>query len=189
MTGPSSRRSSRPGFSVDIAARSLRLAYGCANRGDRLHRRRRTGEAVERSLRRWPAVRCCYEAGPTGFGLYRHLRERGIACEVVAPGLVPQRPGDRVKTFVADIEAALMIEPLFCATMCGRTASSTVAASLFCRPLAVLLGNVGYFLIVVEAGTDVAAHDLRALAREEQCGGTTLASGCAGDDRDLAIQP
>ena len=36
--------------------------------------------------------------GPTGFGLYRHLVERGIDCAVVAPGLVPQRPGDRVKT-------------------------------------------------------------------------------------------
>ncbi len=55
-------------------------------------------EAVERTLRRWPGVRCCYEAGPTGFGLYRHLVERGIDCAVVAPGLVPQRPGDRVKT-------------------------------------------------------------------------------------------
>jgi transposase len=55
-------------------------------------------EAVERVLRRWPAVRCCYEAGPTGFGLQRHLVARGIDCQVVAPGLVPQRPGDRVKT-------------------------------------------------------------------------------------------
>jgi len=54
--------------------------------------------AVERVLRRWPLVRCCYEAGPTGFDLYRHLVERGIDCAVVAPGLVPQRPGDRVKT-------------------------------------------------------------------------------------------
>ncbi len=35
---------------------------------------------------------------PTGFGLQRHLVERGIECLVVAPGLVPQRPGDRVKT-------------------------------------------------------------------------------------------
>jgi transposase len=43
-------------------------------------------------------VRCCYEAGPTGFGLHRYLVERGIDCQVVAPGLVPQRPGDRVKT-------------------------------------------------------------------------------------------
>jgi transposase len=55
-------------------------------------------EAVERALRRWPRVRCCYEAGPTGFALYRHLISRGVECAVVAPGLVPQRPGDRVKT-------------------------------------------------------------------------------------------
>ncbi len=53
---------------------------------------------VERLLRRWPGARCCCEAGPTGFGLYRHLVARGIDCAVVAPGLVPTRPGDRVKT-------------------------------------------------------------------------------------------
>ncbi|MDH4176664.1 MAG: transposase [Thermoleophilia bacterium] len=41
---------------------------------------------------------CCYEAGPTGFGLQRYLVERGIDCRVVAPALVPRRPGDRVKT-------------------------------------------------------------------------------------------
>jgi len=54
--------------------------------------------AVERALERWPGARVCYEAGPTGFGLCRHLTARGIACDVVAPGLVPMRPGDRVKT-------------------------------------------------------------------------------------------
>ena len=43
-------------------------------------------------------LRVCYEAGPTGFGLYRLLRSMGIACDVVAPSLVPRSPGDRVKT-------------------------------------------------------------------------------------------
>lgn len=43
-------------------------------------------------------VYTCYEAGPTGFGLCRKLREEGLACEVVAPTRVPVRPGDRVKT-------------------------------------------------------------------------------------------
>ena len=83
---------------LDVHARSIRLA---AVRADELLEERTLPydeEAVERLLRRWPAVRCCYEAGPTGFGLYRHLVERGIDCVVVAPGLVPQRPGDRVKT-------------------------------------------------------------------------------------------
>jgi len=83
---------------LDLHARSIRLA---AIRADELLEERTLPydeEAVERLLRRWPPVRCCYEAGPTGFGLYRHLIERGIDCAVVAPGLVPQRPGERVKT-------------------------------------------------------------------------------------------
>jgi transposase len=39
-----------------------------------------------------------YEAGPTGFGLAREARRRGIDVRVVAPGLVPKGSGDRVKT-------------------------------------------------------------------------------------------
>jgi transposase len=83
---------------LDVRARSIRFA---AVRGDELLDERTLAcdeEAVERALRCWPKVRCCYEAGPAGFGLYRHLVGRGIECAVVAPGLVPQRPGDRVKT-------------------------------------------------------------------------------------------
>src|SRR6266545_4075587 len=83
---------------LDVHARSIRLA---ALRADELLEERTLPydeQAVELVLRRWPVVRCCYEAGPTGFGLQRFLVERGIDCQVVAPGLVPQRPGDRVKT-------------------------------------------------------------------------------------------
>jgi transposase len=39
-----------------------------------------------------------YEAGPTGYGLYRKLREWGYECEVIAPSKMPRRPGERVKT-------------------------------------------------------------------------------------------
>ena len=45
-----------------------------------------------------PAVRCCYEAGPGGFELQRFLAVRQVACDVIAPALIPRRPGDRVKT-------------------------------------------------------------------------------------------
>ena len=38
-------------------------------------------------------LRVCYEAGPTGFGLYRLLTSMGVACQVVAPSLVPRRAG------------------------------------------------------------------------------------------------
>jgi transposase len=40
----------------------------------------------------------CYEAGPGGFDLLRVLTELGVACDVVAPSLIPVRAGDRVKT-------------------------------------------------------------------------------------------
>ena len=40
----------------------------------------------------------CYEAGPCGYGLYRQITALGHECVVVAPSLVPTRPGDRVKT-------------------------------------------------------------------------------------------
>lgn len=43
-------------------------------------------------------LRCCYEAGPCGFELYRQLAAMGIKCEVVAPALIPKKAGDRVKT-------------------------------------------------------------------------------------------
>jgi transposase len=42
--------------------------------------------------------RCCYEAGPTGFGLYRALSAAKISCVVIAPSLVPKQSGARVKT-------------------------------------------------------------------------------------------
>lgn len=46
------------------------------------------------------AVRVCYEAGPCGFALQRqlHAAAAGLVCEVIAPALIPVRPGDRVKT-------------------------------------------------------------------------------------------
>ncbi|MFB9071870.1 IS110 family transposase [Citricoccus parietis] len=47
-------------------------------------------------------VAVAYEAGPTGFGLYRVLTESGIRCEVVAPSKLQRPAGDRVKTDAKD---------------------------------------------------------------------------------------
>jgi len=44
------------------------------------------------------SLRCCYEAGPTGYALYWQLVELGVHCTVVAPTLIPVKPGDRIKT-------------------------------------------------------------------------------------------
>ena len=43
-------------------------------------------------------LRFCYEAGPCGYGIQRQLSAHGHECIVVAPSLIPKRPGDRVKT-------------------------------------------------------------------------------------------
>ena len=52
---------------------------------------------VER-LRRQGMVQCCYEAGPCGFELQRALTAHDIPCDIIAPALIPRRPGDRIKT-------------------------------------------------------------------------------------------
>ena len=49
-------------------------------------------------------LKACYEAGPTGYVLYWQLTQLGVACQVVAPTLVPSKAGDRVKTDRRDAE-------------------------------------------------------------------------------------
>jgi transposase len=49
-------------------------------------------------------LKCCYEAGPTGYVLYWQLTQLGVACEVIAPSLIPTKAGDRVKTDRRDAE-------------------------------------------------------------------------------------
>jgi transposase len=58
--------------------KSARRVFGRLKKGARLH--------------------CCYEAGPCGFELYRLLSAMGIHCEVIAPALIPKKPGERIKT-------------------------------------------------------------------------------------------
>ena len=58
-------------------------------------------ESIRRFIKRLGSpehLRACYEAGPTGFVLYWELTQLGVDCQVVAPSLVPKKPGDRVKT-------------------------------------------------------------------------------------------
>lgn len=73
-----------------------------------------TVEAVRTLVRRLDEegveLEFCYEAGPTGYGLYRVLRAMDYHCTVVAPSLIPVRQGDRVKT---DRRDALRLAQLF----------------------------------------------------------------------------
>ncbi len=66
--------------------------------------------SVERTLRKlatrigaeFQSLKVCYEAGPTGFVLARRLMQLGLEVTVVAPSLIPQRAGERIKTDTRD---------------------------------------------------------------------------------------
>jgi transposase len=51
-----------------------------------------------RKLGPLPSLMACYEAGPTGYELFRFLNAAGVQCHVVAPSMVPTQNGNRVKT-------------------------------------------------------------------------------------------
>jgi transposase len=57
-----------------------------------------TAKLVRKLAAKYERLTFCYEAGPTGYGLYRQIEGLGHACVVVAPSLIPKKPGDRVKT-------------------------------------------------------------------------------------------
>src|SRR3954467_2981172 len=90
----------------DVHARSTHAAAIDVMTGERT--RARFGPGVEAPiawLLRLPGpVRACYEAGPTGFGLYRAAVAAGVGVQVVAPGKTPRGPSDRVKTDRKDAE-------------------------------------------------------------------------------------
>jgi transposase len=53
---------------------------------------------IRRLEAKTPDLVFAYEAGPSGYGLHRYLTGKGFACQVVAPSLIPKKPGDKVKT-------------------------------------------------------------------------------------------
>src|SRR5229473_4205086 len=57
-----------------------------------------TAKLVRKLAAKYQRLTFCYEAGPTGYGLYRQITSLGQECSVVAPSLIPKKPGDRVKT-------------------------------------------------------------------------------------------
>jgi transposase len=64
-----------------------------------------TRRLIARLSKKYDRVHFCYEAGPTGYGLYRTIVGSGHSCSVVAPSLIPRRPGDRVKTNRRDAQS------------------------------------------------------------------------------------
>jgi transposase len=90
----------------DVHARSIDGAAVHVPTGELLRIRLDGGvEGPIEWLRSLPGPVCaCYEAGPTGFGLYRAAVAAGIDMRVVAPGKTPRGRADRVKTDRKDAE-------------------------------------------------------------------------------------
>jgi transposase len=89
---------------LDVHKKSIAIAVAEGGPYDEIHELGIIPHDLTRLLRKLeplggPArLHVAYEAGPTGYGLARALKERGIECVVVAPSKTPQRTGDRVKT-------------------------------------------------------------------------------------------
>lgn len=89
---------------IDVSKDKLAVAIAGGERGDEvlsLGTFENTPASVGKLLKKLAArgdISACYEAGPTGYGLYRQILEAGCECCVVAPSLIPVRAGERVKT-------------------------------------------------------------------------------------------
>jgi transposase len=106
---------------LDVHARSVEAAALDARSGE-LRRARFGGgaEPVVGWLASLPApVHACYEAGPTGYGLYRAASQVGIAMDVIAPSKTPRASGDRVKSDRKDAE--LLVRLLSAGALCAVT--------------------------------------------------------------------
>ncbi|MGH3357490.1 MAG: IS110 family transposase, partial [Nocardioidaceae bacterium] len=94
----------RTGVGLDVHARFVAAAAIDGVTGEFVQARLTPSyEHIRSWVERLPGpVAVAYEAGPTGFGLYRSLRSVGIRCEVVAPSMLQKPAGDRVKTDAKD---------------------------------------------------------------------------------------
>jgi transposase len=79
-------------------------------------------------------LRCCYEAGPCGYEVQRQLDGMGIECVVVAPSLIPRKPGERIKTDrrdaikLARLDRAGELTPVYVPTPEGEAVRDLVRA-------------------------------------------------------------
>lgn len=83
---------------IDVAIATNRVNGAIRHYGQIPNRIDAINKLVTRLKREAKTLKFVYEAGPTGFGLYRHLVRKQHQCDVVAPSLIPKRPGDRIKT-------------------------------------------------------------------------------------------
>jgi transposase len=99
--------SSKPTLYVglDVHKESITVAYAPEERGAEIvalgaigTRRSDIDKLVRKLVAKGARLEFVHEAGPCGYWLYRYLTGKGLVCHVVAPSLIPRKPGDRVKT-------------------------------------------------------------------------------------------
>jgi transposase len=94
---------------LDVHAETIAVAVAEAGSGEvrsegTIPNRPESVRKLMKKLAEGRKLKCCYEAGPTGYVLYWQLTQLGVACEVIAPSLIPTKAGDRVKTDRRDAE-------------------------------------------------------------------------------------
>src|SRR6187397_2292480 len=94
----------RTSVGLDVHARSVAAAAIDGDTGELIQAKLTPShEHIQSWIQRLPGpAAVAYEAGPTGFGLYRSLTAAGIRCEVAAPSKLQRPSGDRVKTAAKD---------------------------------------------------------------------------------------
>ena len=90
---------------LDVHKDTIAVAYAAEDRGTEViplgmigTRQCDIDKLIGKLEAKGAALVFAYEAGPCGYWLYRYLTRRGLSCTVVAPSLIPRKPGDRVKT-------------------------------------------------------------------------------------------
>ena len=90
---------------LDVHKESIAVAYAPEERGAEVvslgaigSRQSDIDKLIRKLQAKGAALVFVYEAGPCGYWLYRYLTRKGLSCHVVAPSLIPRKPGDRVKT-------------------------------------------------------------------------------------------
>ena len=87
-----------------FAGRSQPVRWQISNEASAVRR-------LARKLRREGGERvlCCYEAGVCGFTVQRRLQAEGVLCQVIAPSLIPVKPGERIKTDKRDADKLALL--------------------------------------------------------------------------------
>ncbi|EMI69964.1 transposase [Leptospira noguchii str. Bonito] len=89
---------------MDVHKETIRIASLTSNTKDLVkeqqikHEEGQIKKFIKKLKTEWDEIHCCYEAGVTGYPLYRYLKSLGVNCILVAPRKIPRQSSDKIKT-------------------------------------------------------------------------------------------